>query len=391
MKRSKKIYLGAGILAVMIIAALAARGGGAPVETVQVKKGGITRSVKETGYVQPSTNHDLYASQAARVIQVPVKTGQAVTKGQALAVLESLDLSMQINDARWQLSQAGSNASAARAALERTGLELRGAEDNLSRVKELYKTGAVSLSEYEKASLQVETLRHSLKEHNSRLESALSQAEGLDRSLQQLSAKERQLVVESPVNGTVLSLPVQAGQVLSPGALMASVAAPDSLEVKADILSDDLAEVREGQRAVITAPVLGGKTLEGRVKQIYPRAEEKTSALGVVQRRVPVIIALEGPASLKPGYEVKVVIETMTRQDVPVIPRESLRTMADGRKEAMVVANSRVSRRPVSTGIGDGEFIEITAGLEPGEVVVRDGGLDLPDKSKVKPQPAPGT
>jgi HlyD family secretion protein len=387
MKRNKKIYLGVGIVAVLVAAALALKGGGTPVETLQVRQGDIIRTVVETGYVQPSTDHELYATQTAKVILVPVKTGQAVASGQTLVVLENLDLAVQISDTQRQLSQANAAAAAARAALQRTGLELSHAEENYNRTQELFQSESVSRVEYEKALLQVETLRQSLEEQNSLLDSTLAQADGLGRTLQQLSAKEKQLLIVSPAKGAVLSLPVQAGQVLNSGSLLVTVAAPDSLEIKADILSDDLAEVREEQKVNITAPVLGGKSLTGRVKQIYPRAEEKISALGVAQRRVPVIISLDETANLKPGFEVKVSVETMTRHNVLQVPLEALRTMADGRKEVMLVINNRlVSRRIVHTGIGDREKVEITGGLEAGDVIVRDGSLDLPDKARVKPE-----
>jgi len=192
------------------------------------------------------------------------------------------------------------------------------------------------------------------------------------------------LDVKSSVNGTVLSLPVKREQVLSPGALLASIGVPDHLEVKADILSDDLAEVKVGQKATITAPVLDQKVLKGKVKQIYPRAEEKQSALGIIQRRVPVIIALNDQANLKPGFEVKVAIETLNRQDVLILPREAICTTKDDQKEVLAVVNGRVQRRTVRTGISDHENIEITSGLTAGEMVVRDGSLDLKEKEKVK-------
>ncbi|MHB8157315.1 MAG: efflux RND transporter periplasmic adaptor subunit [Desulfocucumaceae bacterium] len=385
MKRNKKLFLGVGVVVVLAVAAWALKGGGIQVETVQVQQGDITRIVAETGYVQPSANHELYATQAARVDQVPVKTGQKVSRGQMLAVLENLDLAVQINDTRMQLSQVNATAAAARAALQKAGLEVRSAEENYSRTQELFRTEAISRVEYEKALLQVETLRQGLKEQSFQLESSLSQVDGLGRTLEQLSAKERQLQITSPAEGVVLSLPVQPGQVLSPGSLLATVAAEDSLEIRADLLSDDLSEVSEGQKVNVTAPVLGSRSLTGQVKQIYPRAEEKMSALGVAQRRVPVIISLDEIANLKPGFEVKVSVETMTRHNVLLAPLEAIRTRADGQKEVMVVVNKLVARRTVSTGISDREKVEITGGLEAGDVLIRDGSQDLPDKAKVKP------
>lgn len=385
-KKRKKMFLLIGAVVILaIITTATVLNGGTEAETVQARTGDIIRSVEDTGYVQPATNYDLHAVQNARVVQVPVDTGQQVKAGQPLVVLENLDLSIQIEDTRSQQSQTAASISAAQAAVQRLELELKNARENLERSKELYESGAVTMVAFEEARLKVETLEQSLQEQTSLLESARAQEAGLNRSLQDLNRKEGQLTLQSPVDGIVLSLPTKQEQVVTPGTVLASVAVPDKLEIKADILSDDLGEVKLGQRVKITAPVLGTKTLYGKVKEIYPQAEEKQSALGVIQRRVPVIVTLADPANLKPGYEVKVAIETSTRRDVLVIPREAVRTLKDGGKEVMVVTDNRVKHRPVKTGIGDRENIEITKGLTAGDVIIRDGNLDLKDNTRVKP------
>ncbi|NLW37999.1 MAG: efflux RND transporter periplasmic adaptor subunit [Peptococcaceae bacterium] len=386
MKRKKKVYLiSAIVLVVLAAAAMKMLWGGQEVEVWQVRPGTITRYVTDSGYVQPASDFDIHATQSARVAEVLVETGQAVKAGQILVTLENLDLSLQISEVRSHLSQAQTAAESARAALERIRLELVEASDNLKRMEELYGAGAVSRAVYEKAVLQVETCRQTLYEQSARLDSALAQEAGCRESLSRLEAKEGQLVVESPIDGIVLDLPVKREEVVGPMTLLATVAAAGQLEVKADILSDDLGEVRIGQKAVISAPVLGQETLTGEVKKIYPRAEEKISALGVIQRRVPVIISLPDPGPLKPGYEVRVAIETQTLDRVLVLPREAVRTTGDGQREVSVVVKDRVEHRPVQTGLSDQVMIEITGGLEEGDVVVRDGGLELKEKTKVKP------
>ena len=89
--------------------------------------------------------------------------------------------------------------------------------------------------------------------------------------------------------------------------------------------------------------MLGQGSLTGTVKQIYPQAEEEQSALGVTQRRVPVIVTLPQPQQLKPGYEVTVDIQTDSRQNALLVPTESVRTTDAGQKEVMLVVRGRVS------------------------------------------------
>ena len=139
-----------------------------------------------------------------------------------------------------------------------------------------------------------------------------------------------------------------------------------------------------GQKVSVTAPVLGQKVLQGEVKQIYPSAEEKQSALGIIQCRVPVIVALPNRGNLKPGYEERVAIETLSRQNILVLPREDVYTNRDGEKEVMVVLNKQVHHQVVQTGISDYKNIEITGGLVGEEQVIKEGSLDLKEKTKVK-------
>lgn len=371
-------------LLILGVASLMLLRGGQEVATVQVQAGSINRTVADSGYVQPSSDYNVHATQTARVTQVVAEAGQPVKQGDTLILLENLDLSLQISDAHSQIAQAVNRAAGARAAVERFDLELKDATDNLNRIQELYEGGVVSQADYDKAVLLVETCRRNLNEQKSLLESTLAQESGQRQALEQLKAKEGQLVVKSPAGGMVLSLPVKQEEVVSPGALLVTLAATSQLEVKADILSDDLGEVQVGQKVSITAPVLGQKRLAGEVKKIYPRAEEKQSALGIIQRRVPVIITLPEADVLKPGYEVRVAIETLSRKDVLVVPREAVYTTGDGYKEVMVVVQGQVQRRRVQTGLSDHENIEVTSGLEAGEIIIKDGSLSLKEKARVK-------
>lgn len=384
MTRNKKFYLGAGVLVLLVLTFLKLATGAVEVATGTVQTGDIVRTVEDTGTVQPVNEYTLYATQSARVVQVPVKTGQSVKKDQPLVLLENLDLAVQMNDVRSQLALAEASAAGARAAVERSRLEAKNAQDQLTRTEELFKSGAVPQVELEKAQLLAETTRQNLSEQQSRLDSALAQASGLAESLERLARKEQQLVVKSPVDGIILNLPVKEAQVLNPGDLAAAVAAPGQLEIKADLLSDDLGEVQVGQKAAVTAPVLGQQVLTGQVKEIYPQAIEKESALGITQRRVPVIISLEETAHLKPGYEVQVAIETSRATKVPLVPLEAVRTGADGQKQVMEVVDGRVKHRTVKTGSSDRDNIEIVSGLTPGGIIVRDGSMELKENTKVR-------
>ncbi|WP_031516888.1 efflux RND transporter periplasmic adaptor subunit [Desulfofalx alkaliphila] len=386
MKLNKKsrILLAAGALVLALAVFIASSTGGVEVDTVPAVIGEIRQTVKDTGYVQPANYHRLFAEQQAKVVDVPVKTGATVSEGQTLVVMSNQDLEIQISEYRSRLSQASASVKAARAAVEQTRIRLNDAVNHLQRMEKLHQAGAATQVEYEDARLAVEGYRHMLEEQNSMLENSLAQEAGLNELIGQLSSKEQQLVVKSPVDGIVLELAVKEDQIVSLGQHLITVSTRDQMEVQADILSDDLANVKVGQRVKVSSLGLGNQVLAGKVKEIYPQAEERVSALGVIQRRVPVIISLEETANLQPGYEVTVAIETMSRNNVVIIPRESLRTSADGKREVLVVKDGRVKIQQVTTGIEDSDKVEITNGLKEGDIIIRDGGINLSQGSKVK-------
>ncbi len=363
-RRNKIIGIGAAVVLALVIWSLATRGN--DVETVKVRVGDITQTVEDIGYVRANEESGLYATQTATVARLNFEVGQPVKAGETVVVLENLGLKVQLSEVESSLAQAEATSRAAFSSLRLAEMGLKNAQDNLDRTKVLYDSGAVSRTDYEKALLEMENARAVLEEQRSQLQAVSAQVEGLKETRTHLAAQEEELVLKSPVDGVILSLPVKVGQVVAPGTLAATVGGGAGLEVRADILGDDLTHVAVGQKVLVIAPGLSQDYLVGKVSQIYPQAEEKHSALGIVQQRVPVIITLEETANLKPGYEVDVAIETQTRTGVLLVPREMVKTTPEGKQTVNLVEKGKIKEVPVKTGITDGSNIEITEGLMAG-------------------------
>lgn len=367
MERGRRnIIIGAGMAVVLILVIWAIANRGNDVETVKVRVGDINQTVEDIGYVRATRESGLYASQTASVASLNLEVGWPVKAGQVVAVLENLDLKVQMSDIDSRLIQAEATSRATTSSLQLAEMGLKNARDSLERTRVLYESGAVSRTDYEKAQLEVESARATVEEQKSQLEAVSAQIQGLKETRIHLAARETELVLKSPADGVILSLPVKIGQVVAPGTLVATVGGGNGLEVKADILGDDLTHVVVGQKVLVTAPGLNQDYLEGKVSQIYPQAEEKQSALGIVQQRVPVIITLEETANLKPGYEVDVAIQTLTHKEVLLVPREMVKTTPDGQQTVKLVDGGKIKEIPVKTGITDGTYIEITEGLTAG-------------------------
>jgi len=380
----KKIYW--AILLAITLAGLGYYFGTAAteVETVTVSQGGILHTVVDTGYVQAAQKFDVYATQGGRVVSLPVKVGQNIKKGQVMMVLQNRDLSMSSNQLQIQASQAQAAAAAAEAVIEQGRLDLEESQSEFARAQELYNAGAISQVDYDAARSLLDKDQASFDAQEKSLQSARQQVNNYQTLLASSSQKEKELQVISPIDGTLMQLSVQQEQVVAYGTLLAQVAQANDLEIKVDLLSDDLGEVQVGQKAQITAPVLGDKVLNGEVIQIYPQAEEKLSALGVIQRRVPTIITLEDNGTLKPGYETRVSIITASNDNVLLIPREAVISAANGEKQVMAVIDGRVVFRVVKTGLVDSKNIEIIEGLKEGDQIIKDATVTMKASTRVK-------
>jgi len=381
MKRILFLFLTVSVLAAIAWFFLGRR---ITVETVRVSKGDLVRTVEEDGTVEAPDDRKIFATQLARVLEVPVEDGDAVRQGQILVRMKNPDLDVNVQETRTLLEKATKELRGAEARVESARLLLEDAVRNAARWERLYEAGGISLSELEGARLAEGRSREDFLEARSAEASASALESGLRRTLSELRAKGGELVVKSPIKGVVLELPAEKDKVLQPGDLVVTVAPEARMEVVSDVLSDALGGVAVGQKVRVTAPILGDRILEGRVFKIYPQAFEKLSALGVVQRRVKVKVRLPFEPQLKPGFEVRVAIETERRSDVLLLPVEAVRTTEDGRRLVRRIEGNRVQSGEVTTGLTDRRFLEILGGIGEGDEVLRDAGLDIEDGARVK-------
>ncbi|MDD3894073.1 MAG: efflux RND transporter periplasmic adaptor subunit [Syntrophomonadaceae bacterium] len=354
------------------------------VEVLQVVQGNLVSAVEETGEVRACNSSDVYALQSGRIASVPVKVGQIVEQGQVLVTMESIDLQIEMENVRSQIAQSNSAANGVREVMVNTRYELDQAKIDLQRITALYKAGGASAAEYDNAKARVNAAQKLLAQQNTSLESYDAQIASAGSLMKQLAKKDNELSQVSPVSGMVLDLKVKSNQVVTLGTLLGAVGNPEFMEVKADIIEDDMRDIKAGQDVIITSSVLEQDFLKGQVKEIYPQAEETASTLGVVQRRVPVIISLENPGNLKPGYEVRVAIETMRQNNVMVLPAEAIRTLENGDKQVAVVENGRIRFSKIETGISGKYQVEVIKGLKVGDIVVRDASQNIADGQRVR-------
>jgi HlyD family secretion protein len=276
----------------------------------------------------------------------------------------------------------------ARADRERVRAEVKFSQADFARTAALGKQGIVSRASVEVAELALERSRAGLTAADFAVQTAAHDLEAARASLLEAGAEPAGGVLEvrSPVDGVVLRRLRESEAVVVAGEALVEVGDPRDLEIVADLLSTDAAQIRPGQPVEIEQWG-GGTVLAGRVRRIEPSGFTKISALGVEEQRVNVIIDLADPparwAGLGDGFRVETRVVLWERQDVLQVPASSLFRDEKG-WEVYAVKGGQVERRHVEVGRQNGLRAEIVSGLEAGESVVLHPSTDVRDGIEVQ-------
>jgi HlyD family secretion protein len=384
------------ILSIFLLVAAAACAGGTiyyyqipEANFVSVTRGSLSETVEETGYVKTAESYDIQAPSAGRVVRLDAAIGREVKAGQSILVLQNISTETQLNEIAENIRAATADRDKAKTLINNAKNDLEEARKELESSASLYKAGAISRIEHETFEKNLRKTRDAILPLESGLEAAEHRLLALRSQQNGISAQVSQLSVVSPINARILSLPVKNGQVVPSGAILASVGSGGTAEVYTEILSDAIVRLHPGQPVDIFLGTGNEKMLAGHIKQIYPQAVEKPSPLGVLQRRVPILIALDENGPLKPGYEVSLSIRIASRKNILLVPRESVSVNKSGNEYVKTLRIGRakvysVLEREIVTGLKNPYYAEVLQGLHEGELLIRDGSLPIKNGSWVR-------
>ena len=360
--KNKKIWMGVGALAIVVLVAWLHSGGKkeekVEFETAKVERQSIHTSITATGTIEPVTSVTVGTQVSGIVAHLYVDYNSIVKKGQVIAELDKTNLISELNRARADLSSAQSTLDYQRA--------------NYNRYKTLYEKGLVSADEFESNRLNYEKARQSV---------ASSQ-----ESVRKAETNLGYATITSPIDGVVLSKSVEEGQTVA-----ASFNTPElftiaqdltNMRVIADIDEADIGGVKEGQRVSFTVDAFPDDKFEGSVTQVRQQA---TTSSNVVTYEV-VISAPNNDLKLKPGLTANVTIFTMEKDNILALPSKALRftpneallkgdqQIADVEAPAKVwtLEGNTFKAHRVETGVSNGMMTEIVSGVKEGTEILVD-------------------
>lgn len=323
-----------------------------PVVARPVERGNLRTVVSASGTVTPAPGAEFLvtAPEPARVVDVTKQQGAPVASNEVLVRFE-------LPSAVGEVARLTAERASAEAQLERARLAQTRARDFVGR-------GLIPRVELDAADRAL----------------ADAQAEVQKAQTEQAAAEAAaaRAVVRAPFDGVV------AERLHNPGDLVRGavtdpvlrIVDPKRLEVNASIEAADVSRVLPGATARLTNPV------DGRVIRLI--VTPVTSALEPhADGTRPVRLEFAERADNIPvNTRVDVEIDAEERSGVAfIVPDAILRE--NGATVVLVAAGDRAERRVVTTGVADNERVEITSGLEPGELVITQGHIGLPDGARI--------
>ena len=422
MTRKKKWAIGCGTLLLLVIAlgvlgALRGGGGAAMVTVEPVQRRNLVEIVTASGWVRPNRAVDVQSDVMGRVVQLNVREGDQVTRGQLLLRIDATQYEAMVARARGAVSEALAREAQARAALMR-------ADQAATRARALHERDRSLISDAD-----LETAETELSVQTALLEAARF---GVEQARAALTEAENQLsktVIRAPLDGIVTRLNVEEGETAivgmmnNPGSLLLTISDLSVMEAVVEVDETDLPRIELGDSAFVQIDAFPRQRFHGVVTEIGHSAvvspETSQQAGAQTETDYQVVIQLSTPpATLRPDLSASADVITATRDQALAIPivaltvreRDDIETppteSAEARAAAaayepesedqegvFVLREGKVHFTPVDIGIAGNEYFEVVVGLEEGDTVVSgpyEVVRELDDQQEVQVSPMPG-
>ena len=374
------------------------------VRTARVERSPIVKTVPTNGRVEPLVDYQPHASGPSTVKQLYVHLGEKVAKGQQLLLLDDADAALRVANASnsvqltsqdlRNMSQGGTHDEllGEHADLVNAGTELKDATANLHSLQALQTQGAASANEVAAAQQRLANAQARINQLQTRLQTrfgpgdfttARSQHARAEEELAAAQSNLATLDIHSPIAGTVYALPIARFDYINPGEPLLSIADLNRLQVRAFFDEPVVGNLRAGEPVSIVWEARPDRTWHGHVTQA------PTTITNVGSRNVGecLISVDDADGDLLPNTNVTVTVTTLQRMGVLSLPREALHTEGSNNFVYRVIGEKLV-RTPVSVGVVNLTRVDISGGLNQGDIVALGAttDTDLSDGMAVRTQ-----
>jgi len=387
---------------------------GFEVNTQRVELKTITESVSASGKIQPEVEVKISPDVSGEIVDLYVKEGQEVKKGEVLCKINPLLYISNKERTQASVNTSKANLANAKARLLQSKAVFVNTELTYNRNKKLFDQGAISEAEFENSKSQYESAKADVEAAVQTVSASDYNIKNAVASLEEASNNLDRTIIRSPVDGKVSKLNVEKGERVVGTSQMAGtellrIANLNEMEVVVDVNENDIVKIHLNDTTLIEVDAYLGQKFKGIVTSIANSANTNgTSADQITNFEVKIRILRDSYSHLlnnkqdnnspfRPGMTATVDIQTKTIKNVLAVPIEAVTLRTDttsenkiskknkkdggeeekdknNKEEAIelvfIFENGKAVIKPVKTGIQDNNFIQLLSGISKGDEVI---------------------
>jgi HlyD family secretion protein len=370
------------IIALVVVLALAGvvfasvagkRKEGTPVTMAKVERADLTSKVSANGRIDAKRKVDLSANIMGQIVNLAVREGDVVKKGDFLLQIDQRQLAASARGAEASMQALFSDREGARASLAV-------AQRVYDRAANNARENIIPQAELDRARSTLDGARANVTAIESRIEQARANLTAARDTLSKTT-------MTAPMAGIITALPVEEGEVAvigtmnNAGTKLLTIADMSVVEAVMEVDETDIPNVKVGQRANVTIDAYPNKTYPGIVTEVGSSPIVRNSVSASAEAvNFEVKIQLENPpAGVRPGFSASADIVTGTRAKALAIPIQALvvrekpgSTPGKSQDEEGVYLHKdgKAVFTQVTTGLAGDASIEIVKGVKEGDQIV---------------------
>ncbi len=319
----------------------------APIEVATVHPQSVTDRLVLAARVEPDPTRvvHVFSQITGRLVELYVRPGQEVTKGQTIGLIQSSEI------------------SSARADYDKAKIEVARSDRQLDRAKLLLQHEVMAQRDYDDLEAADQAAHAELTRTVQRIHMLGFSPDGSSDSV----------ALKAPISGAVLEIGSASGEMqrsLDNASPIATIANLDSVWILGDVFERDLTTVRDAQSVDVTFPAYPGETVRGKISNI-------SDAMDPTTRTLKVRVVLPNPRHrFKPEMFASL---SIARTAAPEFVLPTTAVVHDGFSSYVFLQTSpgKYDRHQVTTGALRGKTVVVTAGLKDGDQVVTAGAALL--------------
>ncbi len=386
------------------------------VSTAKAVSREVPSYIQATGSLIAEESSDVAPQTSGQVVATPVGVGAFVKQGETIARLNDRDARLRLRQAQAGVSQAiagvrqaearlglrpGGNfdastipeVRAANSNLEQAQAQLRLAQANERRYRELVETGDVALSVYDQYRTQRDTAQAQVNTVRQQLESAINTARqsnqaiqsaeaGVESARSQAAIAEKAVadaIVHAPYAGYISNRPIAVGEYVTPSSNIATVLRTNPIKLQLQVPEGDVPYIKQGMGVSLEVDAHKGKKFAGQVTAVNP-------AIDPVSRSATVEAAIEnGDNQLRSGMFATAQIVRQGGSKAVFVPRSAVFSDQNTQSyRVFVIQGDTAKLRVVQIGAEEGDMIQILSGVQADELVATSNVQQLFEGARVK-------